>query len=80
MSSKRRTPKFSPGGWKRARLKQHVQHSLAYIQLIDYGNDEQVPENSLFQLSAELGTWLHVVTRGYTWLLLNTWLLLDKCF
>lgn len=49
------------GGWKRARLKADVHHSLAVIQLIDYGNDEQVPENALHTLPYELGNFrLHL--------------------
>ena len=46
---------LSTGGWKRARLKQDIHHSLAYIQLIDYGSDEQVPETALHSLPYELG-------------------------
>ncbi|XP_063690237.1 uncharacterized protein LOC134822896 isoform X2 [Bolinopsis microptera] len=47
--------KLNERGWKRARLKQDIHHSLAYIQLIDYGSDEQVPESALYSLPYELG-------------------------
>ncbi|KAL5248921.1 hypothetical protein ACHWQZ_G017946 [Mnemiopsis leidyi] len=47
--------KLNERGWKRARLQQDIHHSLAYIKLVDYGSDEQVPESSLYSLPYELG-------------------------
>ena len=36
-------------------MKQDIHHSLAYVQLVDYGNDEQVPETALYTLPYESG-------------------------